>query len=201
MPIHSAMPQPEIQLSAAEKRLLRKTFRRHAAPYLVLAAASAVWALSWGRIETQADPAALDPDTLTVVVADPAFQRLASRVERSQAELRELAKRSAPAADPASSELAQKLAAVEQRASQAERRLRELEQRQAGGQGLSGAGASEVAGILDRLQRIERRQDHQERGSTAADAGSAATQRAVLDRLQNLESRLSSVEGAGSPSM
>lgn len=195
------MSHPEIQLSAAERRLLRKTFRRHAAPYLVVAAGIVLWALSWGRIETEAEPPPEGSETETVVVADPAFQRLVSEVERSQAELRQLAKRSeSPQPKAPDSEVPQKLAAIEERATHAERRLREFEAKLGAAKAQGGATPTEIAGIQDRLQRIERRQDQVERASTAADADGATTQRSLLDRLQNLESRLTIVEGADSAS-
>jgi hypothetical protein len=202
LPIETGMSQPDLQLSPAERRLLRKAVRRHAAPYLVVACALAFWALSWGRIETEAEASGPVADAETVIVSNPAFQRLAVQVEESQAALRELAKRpSAAGPDPAAAELTQRIAALEQRATQAERRVRELEQRPAANTPQSGPTSSEIAGVLDRLQRIERRQDQQERQATAVDADSGATQRSMLDRLHNLESRISAVEGGGNPSM
>jgi phage shock protein A len=203
LPIETAMSQPDIQLSPAERRLLRKTFRRHAAPYLVVGCAVAFWALSWGRVETEVDPKGPDADAEIVIVSNPAFQRLASQVEESQAALRALAKAPSAAAgpDPALAELTQRLAALEQRASQAERRVRELEQRPAAVQGQAPPSSSEISGVLDRLQRIERRQDQQERAATAVDSDATATQRSMLERLHNLESRIGSVEGAASPAM
>lgn len=190
------MADQEIQLSAAEKRLLGRTFRRHAAPYLVIAAATTLWALSWGRIEATAQV----PDEAPVasVAADPAFRELAGRLDRAQAELRDLAARGGRGAGEAGSDLARQLAAMEQRAANAEQRLRELERRSENASEGSGAGNAELANLQDRLQRVESRQDKVERAATAVDADAAAVHRAVLDRLHNLEERLTALEaGAG----
>ncbi len=191
------MAGEEIKLTPAERRMLRRTFQRHALPYLAAAGALAAWALL-----AHPEPAAPEAGSLEPEAASPApplseqpeFQALRQEMERALAQLADAGKRDPQEAGAA----ARQLAALERRLEQAGRRVAELEEQLAAARA-AGPAPAEAAGfqagpLLDRVSQVELRQDRVDEARTALETEYARGQQELLRRFYQLEQRFDGFE-------
>ena len=197
------MSQEEIQLTPAERRLLRKLFHRHAAPYLVIMGLVTVIAVATGDSDEFA------PEEPAAVAAAPpvdveALRRIQDEAQALLAGLTEASEKRQGEADAAM----QQIAALEKRFGATSRRLGEVEAATGRAQAAAekalaatppaaaapAASEGDAAAILERLYNVEVRQDQVEASGGRRSAERTASIRALLDRLGALEARTSRVE-------
>jgi hypothetical protein len=185
------MASPEIQLTPDEQRYLRRTFQRHALPYLAAMGALAAWSL-FARPEPAPEAAAPAPP----LAEQPEFLALRQELERALAQLAGAAPREPQQAGAA----ARQLAALERRLEQASQRVGELEERlgaagaRAVGPAPAQAAGFDAAPLLDRVYRVELRQDRVDQARTALEAAYARGQQELLERFYDLERRFDGLE-------
>ena len=195
------MEKPDIQLSAAEKRLLRKVFHRHALPYLAAMAVVTAVAVFGGEpkeAEVSAEAAVPPPELAALVQARIDADALV-------AELTATAAQQNAAAESAASELE----SLEKGIDTASRRLRDLESKARKAQKKLDEVASapppaaaqwDVSAILERLYNVEVRQDKVEADGGKLSANSGRGTRDILERLAHLERATGAVVNAASRS-
>ena len=195
------MEKPDIQLSAAEKRLLRKVFHRHALPYLAAMAVVTAVAVFGGEpkeAEVSAEAAVPPPELAALVQARIDADALV-------AELTATAAQQNAAAESAASELE----SLEKGIDTASRRLRDLESKARKAQKKLDEVASapppeaaqwDVSAILERLYNVEVRQDKVEADGGKLSANSGRGTRDILERLAHLARATGAVVPAASRS-
>lgn len=184
------MSEPEIQLSEAEKRLLRRSFHRYALPYLgALGLALAVAMALPGTVEVEPGS---DPATTAAMEANR------TALDELRIELASLRGKVSGVESEGSSgaqDLAKSFAAVDKRIKRVAGKVEALESRadQAESAGTSAAALPDdaaswdVSAILERLYDLEVRQEKVEQGGSSDPQSDGWKE--IIARLERLETR------------
>jgi len=191
------MGKPDIQLSAAEKRLLRKVFHRHALPYLAAMAVVTAVAVFGGEpkeAEVSAEAAVPPPELAALVQARIDADALVAELTATAAQ---------------QNAAASELESLEKGIDTASRQLRDLESKARKAQKKLDEVASapppeaaqwDVSAILERLYNVEVRQDKVEADGGKLSANSGRGTRDILERLAHLEQATGAVVNAAARS-
>ena len=181
------MSAQELELSPAERRVLRKTFYRHAFPWLAVALGVCVFSLSGDEPEPPAPVEIPVPAEPRPLAEEPAFQELKAEIQTALGELQALGTQGKDEMNAA----ARQLASLEKRMKTAARRVQKLEEglktaTTAAPSGAAGdASAWDVNAVMERLYTLEARQQKLEDLASSAPASGD-----LAGRLAEVEAQL-----------
>jgi len=197
------MTEEQLELSPAEKQLLRGFFHRQALPYaaLTIAVAALVGVSTQGllAIDSGPDPEAAPPPPAIDLAA---FETTQAAAEGLLVELRQAAQRDQDGLAAAK----HRMGALEKRLAGAQEQLQALEaqaREAAAPAAPSAAPATRAApadsnDVLEWFYKLEIRQEQVEARSAKLGSETTASVKAILDRLYNLEARTTTIEQVSS---